>query len=37
MNLGEYAKPGHGKAKFIERGFAIVSLEYRLAPDSPPT
>jgi acetyl esterase/lipase len=32
--LAESGKPVQGKAKFIERGFTIVSLEYRLAPQA---
>lgn len=34
MKIGEFGKPGQGKARFIDRGFALISIEYRLAPEA---
>jgi acetyl esterase/lipase len=34
MKVLDSGKPVQGKAKFIEQGYAVVSLEYRLAPNA---
>src|SRR5262245_60639195 len=34
LDVGKTGKPIQGKARFVQRGFTVVSLEYRLAPQA---